>query len=230
MVAVAAAAVAHVVAARVVRRTPLLGAGGFTREMAEALDRPWAEVDEGGRPLRVSFGVAERSPERAAGPGLALDPVPLRRPPDVGAQWPSLPGLVERLAACAAELSREPGEERDALRVSPPGLAIPFAKRSPAFSFMDSAAARDALALRVVAGTRPLPGHFRATEPPSLARAAELRRPSLEATGPGGTRLDIPYVPAPLVPPADWPASRRAITAPEAFVSITAGGTTAAGK
>jgi len=234
--AVAAAAVAHVVVARAVRGTPLLGAGGFTREMAAALDRPGTEGDAEVRPLRVSFGVAERPPERAADPGLVLDPTSFRRPPDAGAEWPGLPGLAERLAACAEELSREPGEERDALRVSAPGLAVPFAKRSPAFSFMDSAAARDAVALKLRARTRPLPGRFRATEPPSLDRAVEERRPSLDralsgkASGRSEVRLGIPYVPMPLVPPADWPASRRAIAAPEAFVNITAGGATAAGK
>jgi len=228
--AVAAAAVAHIVAARAVRGTPLLGAGGFTREMAAALDRPGTEGDAEARPLRVSFGVAERAPERAADPGLVLDPTPFRRPPDAGAEWPKLPGLAERLAACAEELSREPGEEREALRVSAPGLAVPFANRPPSFSFMDSAAARDAVALRVRARTRPLPGRFRATEAPSLDRAVEQRRPSLETTGPGGTRLGIPYVPTPLVPPADWPAPRRAIVAPEVFINITAVDTNVGGK
>jgi len=225
--AVAAAAVAHIVVARVVRGTPLLGAGGFTRDLAAALDRPETGGNAEARPLRVSFGVAERPPERAADPGLVLDPTPFRRPPDAGAEWPGLPGLAERLASCAEELSREPGEERDALRVSAPGLAVPFAKRPLAFSFMDSAAARDSLALGVGASTRPLPGRFRATDPPSLDRAAEERRPSLDralsgkAGGRSEVRLDIPYVPMPLVPPADWSESRAAISAPEVFVDLT---------
>ncbi len=226
--AVVTAAAAHFIVARVVRGTPLLGAGGFAREMAAALDRPGTEDDAGGRPLRVSFGTADRTPARAPDPRATLDPAPLRRPPQAGADWPGLPDITERLAACAVELSRERGEERDAPRVSPPGLAAPFATRalasSSSSSSADLAAARDAIALNVKAATRPLPARFRPGDAPSLARAAKTQRPSLGAGGAHGTtsvRLDIPSSPGPLQPPADWPAHNRAIAAPEIFIDVT---------
>ncbi len=224
--AVVAAALAHLVVARAVRGTPLLGAGGFVREMATALDRPGTERDADSRPLRVSFGTAERTSPRAPDPRATLDPGPLRRPPHAGAEWPGLPGLTDKLAACAVELSRERGEEREAPRVPPPGLAAPFATRASAFSSSsaDLAAAGDAIALNIKAATRPLPSRFRATAAPSLARAARTVRPSLASASAANTRLDIPSVPVPLTPPADWPAHRRAIPAPEVFIDVTAVG------
>ena len=127
--AVVAAAGAHLIAARAVRGRALLGAGSFTREMAAALDEPgYEEVDQ---PLRVSFGTADSDSASARAPDSRpkLDPAPFRRPPDAGAKWGGLPGLTDRLAACAVELSREPDEERDAPRVPPPG---PFHAEHPA--------------------------------------------------------------------------------------------------
>ncbi|MHC5056058.1 MAG: hypothetical protein ACYTKD_15230 [Planctomycetota bacterium] len=218
VLALAVAAAAHLVAARMVRGTPLLGAGGFAREMAAIVGGPATEGDAGGPPLRISLGDAERAPTRARGPRAALDPGPVRRPPQAGADWPGLPGHAERLAECAVALSSEPGEERDAARVLPPGFTTPFATRARTPSSMDLAAARDAVELEVRAATRPLPVRFRSGAAPSLARAAKAKRPSL---GAGGVRIDLRFDVAPLAPPGDWPAADRAIQAPEVFFDVT---------
>ncbi|MHC4247635.1 MAG: hypothetical protein ACYS9X_00760 [Planctomycetota bacterium] len=225
VLALAVAAVAHFVAARMVRGTPLLGAGGFAREMATIVGEPATGGDAGGLPLRgelplrISLGDAERAPARARGPRAALDPGSVRRPPQAGADWPGLPGHAERLAECAVALSAEPGEERDAARVLPPGLAAPFAARAKTPSTMDLAAARDAVDLEVRAATRPLPGRFRSGAAPSLARAAEAKRPSL---GADDTRVDLRIDVAPLELPGDWPAPDQAIAAPEVLIDVTA--------
>jgi len=230
--AVVAAALAHFIVARAARGTPLLGAGGFAREMATALDLSEIKDHADGAPLRVSFGVAERTPPRAPDPRATLDPGPFRRPPHAGAEWSGLPGLTDQLAACAVELSREKGEERYAPRVSPPGLSAPFATPAlaprPSSSTADLVAARNAVALTIKAATRHLPARFRAMAAPSLALAVIGERPSLVAGGATDVHLDIPSYPTPLKPPADWPASRRAISVSEVFIDVIVSATAGA--
>lgn len=226
--AIAAAAAAHLVAARIVRGTPLLGAGGFAREMAAIVEGPGTEDDAGVFPLRVSLGAAEHATARAPGPRAVLDPGPLRRPPEAGADWLGLPGPTRRLAACAAEMSAEPGEGREPPRVAPPGFGAPFMTDAGTPSPVDRAVARDVFALDVRAATRPLPARFRAGDRPSLARAAGLERPSLDAGGADGgggvddVRLDFSFGYAPSQPPPEWPAPEGGIAAPDIFVDVTA--------
>jgi hypothetical protein len=204
--------------------------GGFTRDMSEIVDGPGADDDSGGGALRVSLGVAERAHADASGPRPVLDPEPVRRPPRAGSGWLELRDHAQRLAASAARVSSEPGEEREPPRVPPPGIGVPFANASTAAeglsaSNVDKAVARDALALDVKAVTRALPARFRVAPIPSLARAAAAERPrspGSDKPGPAVDALKISFGPSAPKPPAEWPAPDRAIGAPEVFVDVTA--------
>ena len=219
--AVAAAALAHLAVAIFVRGAPLLGAGGFAREIAAISGEPDPRDDAGAPPLRVSLGAAERPAGHAPGPEAVLDPEPVRRPPQAGVEWPRLPALEERLSACAAALSAEPNEDRAAPRVVPAGVALPFATGARGASSMDRRASSDALALDVKPATRVIPARFAPGPRPSLALAAGAVRPSLDAAE---IRLELSFAPSPPRPPTDWPGPDRALGCPEISVDVTAAG------
>lgn len=217
--AVCAAVGLHLAAALATKSLPLVGSGRLGRAAGEMLDDPELAAVSRRDPVRVVLGSAERGTVSTPGPRAVLDPLNVRRPPDLGAEWPDVGPRLEAARGIFApppELAREGAHP---LRIARPGGGVPSSRAWADYEMVDAAIP---LGAKVV--MRRLPGRFRA--PPTLAAALEARdgaaRPVL---APRKEQLDFP-VPLAL-PPSSGEGrlpgpdeARRPITPPEIFVDV----------
>ena len=175
--AVTAAVALHLVAILAARGVPLVGTGALARAVSESLDDPELAEVSSRDPVRVMLGVAERGPVAAPGPRAVLDPLAVRRRPDLGAEWPDLEARLEAARGffmpppeLASRSEGGEGEGREPLRLSPPGSGLP-----PPPSWADREVAGLAIPLDVKVTMRRLPARF--LPPPTLRLAAKAARP-----------------------------------------------------
>ncbi len=204
--AVAAAVALHLAAVLATRSLPLAGTGRLAAAAADLLDDPELAKVSPRDPLRVMLGVAERVPVSAPGPRAVLDPVTVRRWPDLGAEWPDADARLEAARGLFMPPPELASEAKEPLRASPP-------EETP--SWADREVADAAIPLDVKVTMRRLPAKF--LPPPPLAAAAKAARPEPSSLG---EDLDIPAPPALPKTPPEWPEPPRAIVLPEVFVDV----------
>ncbi len=204
--AVAAAVALHIAAVLATRSLPLVGTGRLAEAAADLLHDPELAEVSPRDPLRVMLGVAVRGPVAAPGPRAVLDPLGVRKRPDLGAEWPDIEARLEAARGLFMPPPELASEAKEPLRASPP-------EGTP--SWADREVADAAIPLEVKVTMRRLPARF--LPPPPLAAAAKAARPDASSLQEG---LDLPAPPALPETLPDWPEPARAIMLPEVFVDV----------
>jgi hypothetical protein len=205
--AVAAAAALHLAAVLVARRAPLLGTGRFARAASDLLDDPEIGKVSPRDPVRVTLGVAERVAVAAPGARAALDPLTVRTPPDLGAEWPDTGPRLDAARGLFLPPKDFAADARGPLRVPAAAGGVP--------SWADREVTKLALPSAADVVMRRLPARFFPRA--SLAVAAETARPAPESLRGG---LEFPAPPASPGMPPGLPEPRRAVTMPDISVDL----------